>query len=182
MSKRIESITDLADIAGAELGTKQSKSSIEKKVEADSPPAPVIYDTSPSTSKPIEVKRVNTVIDEDSGPRNGDTVKGKTVDHLTKQYNAFEVGYVEIYPYARITLDEMRARSNPITNHTRSLKKADLPRLIEEERARTKTCREVYEAGVARGDNNIGYVMASISSERETAQMVAYLAQLEERA
>ena len=125
MSKRIESIEDLASIAGAELGTKKSKSKIEKAVEAQSP-TPIVKRTKTIKSAKKTAKVHNSITDPDSGPRNGDVIKGVVVDHLTKRYNAFEVGYVEHYPYARTSIDELRNASNPINGYTRTLKKGKL--------------------------------------------------------
>lgn len=184
MSERIETIEDLAKIAGAELGTKQGKAAIEKAAEADFPPTEA-KNKPTKTSKPaevIDIKRTDTVIDPDSKPRNGDIVKGKTVDHLTKMYNAFEVGYIEHYPFARTMLDDMRNEPNPINSHTRTYKKKSLPKLIRKEIERSKKFRKIYEDGIARGENNVGYVCASISVEREVARMEAYLAELTEKA
>ena len=169
MSKRIESIEDLAKIAGAELGTKIEKSEIEKASEADHQ----------ISTKAIKSQNVDTEIDPDSGPRNGDIVKGKTVDHLTKMYNAFEVGYIEHYPYALTQLDDMRNQPNPINSHTRTHKQEDLPGLIVKELADVIKYRKIYEDGLARGENNTGYVSVSIFAEREAARMEAYLTELE---
>ena len=181
MSKRIESIEDLAGIAGAELGTKKSKSKIEKAVETDSP-TPVVKHTKTIKSAKKTAKVHNSITDPDTGPRNGDVIKGVVVDHLTRRYNAFEVGYIEHYPYAQTSIDELRNAPNPINGYTRTLKKGKLPGLIKKGLKRAENFRAIYEQGVDRGDNSIGYVLASISAERDAARMQAYLIELEEKA
>lgn len=171
--KRITSIEDLAGIAGAELGTKQSKSQIEKDAEAVTT-KPEMLALSPDLPNPIVISN-NEVVAET------EVTNKPAKDHLTVLYNAFELGHV-VLPTGRIVLKDIREEPNPINGYTRTLKKNKLPELIKEELARAQRLREIYEKNLKLGDNVYGFVFASIAAERDAARMNAYLAELEEKA
>ncbi len=162
MSKRIESIDDLARIAGAELGEAKGKPKIEQKTETKQP----TIQTSTKSENSTYIEPVEGV---------------RGLKQPTKKvaiYNAFETGTISLYPYGTIVLSEIRDRPCEINDYTRSLKAKDLPKLIKDETDRAATLRKAYEAGLARGDNCIGYVLASISVDRDIERMVAYLAEI----
>lgn len=178
MSKRIESIEDLAGIADAELGTKLGESKIEKDAAVD---LPVVKPRKTKLSKkPTLVDNSAIDIIDNNEPR--DVKKLPFIDHLLDQYNAFEVGYIKIFPKGKRYIKDMRDAPNPINGHTRTLKKNKLPKLIEEEWKRAKLFRSIYEKNLAEGNNAIGFVYATISAEQEAARMEAYLVELEEKA
>lgn len=161
MSNRIESIDDLAKIAGAELGTAKGKSKIDQETPAKQP----TVQTSSKSENPTYIEP---------------TKKFKMPKKPTKKeelYNAFETGTITLYPYGTIVLSEVRNRPCEINDYTRSLKIKDLPKLIKDETLRAATLRKSYESGLDRGDNCIGYVLASLSVERDVKRMEAYLSE-----
>ena len=173
MSKRIETIEDLAKIAGAELGMKQGKSKIEKAIEAESTPAKKAATVIPiKSTKPAKKTKKTKKTDTVDAP----------VNDFSELYNAFELGHIKRHPVGIIDLDEVRNRPNPINSHTRSIKVKDLPKMIKDEAIRAEKLKQAYLGGLKRGSNNIGYVLSSIYVERDVLRMVALLAELKEKA
>lgn len=161
MSKRVENLNDLAKIAGAELGEAKGK----PKIEQTTPTKRLTVQTFSKSENPTYIEPVEEF---------------KRLKKPTKKeefYNAFETGTITLYPYGTIVLSEVRNRSCEINDYTRSLKVKDLPKLIKDETLRAATLRKAYESGLVRGDNCTGYVLASLSVERDVKRMEAYLAE-----
>lgn len=168
MSKRITSLEDLAKIAGAELGKKQIDSEIERLAAEDGsvkkPCKPILV-----TSKKLTKSKKPS--------------KSKTSDTVDRPlYNAFETRTIDQGPYGLTNIDDARAEPNPINGYTRTLKKKDLPKKIEDQKARIKLFTDIYLEGIKRGENNTGYVWVTIGIARDIERMEKWLVELEEKA
>lgn len=171
---KITSIEDLAKLAGAELGTKKTQSSLELAVE-DKPAKKPAKPAKPLTpAKPSKPKKP-------AKPRKPSKPK-KTDTEDRPKYNAFETRTIDLGPYGLQNIDEALNEPNPINHYTRSLKKKDIPGLIKKQADRAQNFADIYTNGVKRGDNSVGYVWVVIGIKRDIMRMEKWLSELEEKA
>lgn len=156
MTKRIETIEDLAEISGtaaAELKQQKGKTANTKAAKRVSAPLP-------TGGEVIEV-------DTPKRERKAQKEEGSS----TKP--AFDA-------FAHIDFEEIKARPNPISSFIMGLTKSELIEEIEYLARMTKHCDEVWDKRQKDGDNSIGFKLVAINTARSLDQCQRRLKQLEE--
>lgn len=178
MTKKITTIKDLAKIAGAELGTKQTESALERRAAEDGPTKPA----KPIPAKPAKPPKDPSKPKKPAKPSKPRKPKKTDTEGDHPRYNAFVTRTVDQGPCGLTNIDDAIAEPNPLNGHTRSLKKKALPKLIKEGKTRAEKFKVIYERGVKAGDNDVGYVWVYVGILRDVDRMEKWLVELEEKA